>query len=848
MDAILASYGDEACDDSVESSTPEIKEGLQPPIEEVFGPHLNESILQSDTEDKDALENSNKAGPFLESSSHRNEQNELKSGRRSRSVSSSRSSKRRRRSRSRSRDRRNRDRGSGDRRSRDRRSRRRRSRDQRSRDRRSREGRSRDRRSRDRRSRDRRRSSRNYRDERRSRSRSRGRSRHSDERREKFSTSNSSLSISNGAADRSVVELAKSQENIFTSLRDTIATVNLLSNGNSSFPVNQAQQFFPTQLSANNNNNIQPKDSNNENVEATAGSRKRKSRWGKEGEKAFVPGMPTAIPMNLTKEQEIAYLRKLIYPCFVQSSVSISPTKTNIIQLQIEDVTRKLRTGDLGIPQNPEERSPSPEPVYDSFGKRLNTREVRTRQNLENERHRLILKMVALNPIYKPPADYKPPQNRLHEKVWIPQEDHPELNFVGLLIGPRGNTLKQLERETNTRIIIRGKGSVKEGKIGKRDGPLPGEDEALHAYITAQDEESLKKAVKRVSEIIRQALEVPESQNELRKLQLRELALLNGTLRGDELALTGIKCTNCGASTHKSWECPDRPNVTANVFCTACGAAGHIARDCKNPTHGGAPTGAALDEEYSALMAELGHETTRPTERDSGVKPVVRINLAKPRMPPMMPGAFFPPPPHMMPGGVPWAPWMMQPPPMMGEDGKPVMPPPPPPATMGYAPNSSEAGDAQYSHDTSQVGFSVPPPFPPSTGGELAGASEEHTAYAPGYEIPPANSGYPPPYVSEGLEQSYAPTGYAYNEYAGGEEAPPPPPPPAAAAAAAGAHHPKGGWPPMGMPYYPTAYPPTNMPPPPPPPPPAEVASGCDSFPRFYQNINDDAPPPPPPP
>ncbi|KRY84078.1 Splicing factor 1 [Trichinella pseudospiralis] len=823
MDAILASYGDEACDDLVESSTPEIKEGPQPPVEEVFGPHLNENILQSDSEDKDASENWNKSGFSLECSSQRNEQDELKSSRRSRSASSSPSSrsKRRRRSRSRSRDRRNRDRGSGDRRSRDRRSRRRRSRDQRSRDRRSRdrqsrEGRGRDRRSRDRRSRDRRRSSRSYRDERRSRSRSRGRSRHSDERREKFSTSNLSLSISNGA-DRSAVELANSQENAFASLRDTIATVNLLSNGNASFSVNQAQQFFSTQLSAN-NNSIQPKDLS-ENAESTATSRKRKSRWGKEGEKAFVPGMPTAIPMNLTKEQEMAYL----------------------LQLQIEDVTRKLRTGDLGIPLNPEERSPSPEPVYDSFGKRLNTREVRTRQNLENERHRLILKMVALNPIYKPPADYKPPQNRLHEKVWIPQEDHPELNFVGLLIGPRGNTLKQLERETNTRIIIRGKGSVKEGKIGKRDGPLPGEDEALHAYITAQDEESLKKAVKRVSEIIRQALEVPESQNELRKLQLRELALLNGTLRGDELALTGIKCTNCGASTHKSWECPDRPNVTANVFCTACGAAGHIARDCKNPTHGGASTGAALDEEYSALMAELGHETTRTTERDSGVKPVVRINLAKPRMPPMMPGAFFPPP-HMVPGGgVPWAPWMMQPPPMMGEDGKPVMPPPPPPATMGYAPNSNEAGDAQYSHETSQVGFSVPPPFPPPTGGELTGASEEHAPYAPGYEIPPTNSAYPPPYVSESLEQSYAPTGYAYNEYAGGEEVPPPPPPPA------GAHHPKGGWSPMGMPYYPTAYPPTNMPPPPPPPPPTEVTSGCDSFPRFYQNIHDDAPPPPPP-
>ena len=29
----------------------------------------------------------------------------------------------------------------------------------------------------------------------------------------------------------------------------------------------------------------------------------------------------------------------------------------------------------------------------------------------------------------------------------IPQEDHPDVNFVGLIIGPRGNTLKTLEKE-----------------------------------------------------------------------------------------------------------------------------------------------------------------------------------------------------------------------------------------------------------------------------------------------------------------------------------------------------------------------------------------------------------------
>lgn len=103
----------------------------------------------------------------------------------------------------------------------------------------------------------------------------------------------------------------------------------------------------------------------------------------------------------------------------------------------------------------------------------------------------------------------------------IPQEQHPDVNFVGLLIGPRGNTLKcnfkrikylwslakyfnifsfsAMEKETGAKIIIRGKGSVKEGKVGRKDGqPLPGEDEPLHAFITASNPEYVKKAVDKV--------------------------------------------------------------------------------------------------------------------------------------------------------------------------------------------------------------------------------------------------------------------------------------------------------------------------------------------------------------
>ncbi|KAH8862746.1 Splicing factor 1 [Schistosoma japonicum] len=236
--------------------------------------------------------------------------------------------------------------------------------------------------------------------------------------------------------------------------------------------------------------------------------RKRKSRWSAaETDRIFIPGMPTQLPPNLTPQQERVY----------------------IIQLQIEDMSRRLKSGDLGIPKNPEDRSPSPEPIYSSDGKRLNTREYRTRKKLEDDRHALVQQLMEINPEYKPPSDYKPPQNRITDKVFIPQDNHPDINFVGLLIGPRGNTLKALEKDTGAKVIIRGKGSVKEGKVGRRDGlPLPGEDEPLHAFISAPSAECVDKAVKKINEIIRQGIEIPESQNDLRRAQLRELALLNG--------------------------------------------------------------------------------------------------------------------------------------------------------------------------------------------------------------------------------------------------------------------------------------------------------------------------------
>uniref|UniRef100_K7DZ88 Splicing factor 1 n=1 Tax=Monodelphis domestica TaxID=13616 RepID=K7DZ88_MONDO len=354
--------------------------------------------------------------------------------------------------------------------------------------------------------------------------------------------------------------------------------------------------------------------------------KRKRSRWNQDTmeQKTVIPGMPTVIPPGLTREQERAY----------------------IVQLQIEDLTRKLRTGDLGIPPNPEDRSPSPEPIYNSEGKRLNTREFRTRKKLEEERHNLITEMVALNPDFKPPADYKPPATRVSDKVMIPQDEYPEINFVGLLIGPRGNTLKNIEKECNAKIMIRGKGSVKEGKVGRKDGQmLPGEDEPLHALVTANTMENVKKAVEQIRNILKQGIETPEDQNDLRKMQLRELARLNGTLREDDNRIL------------RPWQSSETRSITNTTVCTKCGGAGHIASDCKFQRPGdpqSAQDKARMDKEYLSLMAELG-EAPVPASAGSASGPAATPLASAPR--PAAP-ANNPPPPSLMSTTQSRPPWM----------------------------------------------------------------------------------------------------------------------------------------------------------------------------------------------
>jgi splicing factor 1 len=76
-------------------------------------------------------------------------------------------------------------------------------------------------------------------------------------------------------------------------------------------------------------------------------------------------------------------------------------------------------------------RSPSPPPQYDNFGRRVNTREYRYKKKLEDERHTLVEQAMREIPSYHPPADYRRPV-KTQEKVYVPVNDYPEINFSEL--------------------------------------------------------------------------------------------------------------------------------------------------------------------------------------------------------------------------------------------------------------------------------------------------------------------------------------------------------------------------------------------------------------------------------
>ena len=349
------------------------------------------------------------------------------------------------------------------------------------------------------------------------------------------------------------------------------------------------------QPDSNNNNSIvvYGVDSSNQNGngsgESGGGPRKRKSRWADDEPKP----LPTSLPIQLPD-----FMKELT------GGIEFDP-EIQALNSRLLEISRMLSSG-LPLDDRPEgARSPSPEPIYDNMGIRINTREYRARERLNRERTEIISQIIKRNPAFKPPADYRPP--KLQKKLYIPMKEYPGYNFIGLIIGPRGNTQKRMERETGAKIVIRGKGSVKEGRLQqKRDlKPDPSENEDLHVLVEADTQDALDAAAGMVEKLLQP---VDEVLNEHKRQQLRELAALNGTIRDEEY------CRLCGEPGHRQYACPSRTSTfKSDVLCKICGDGGHPTIDC--PVKG--TTGKKMDDEYQNFLAELGGSVPESSTKQS---------------------------------------------------------------------------------------------------------------------------------------------------------------------------------------------------------------------------------------
>lgn len=362
-----------------------------------------------------------------------------------------------------------------------------------------------------------------------------------------------------------------------------------------------------------------------------------------------------------------------------------------------------------------------------------------------------------------------------------------------------------METESQAKIAIRGKGSVKEGKGRSDAAHTSNQEEDLHCLIMADTEAKVEKAKKLIHNVIETAASIPEGQNELKRNQLRELAALNGTLRDDE----NQACQNCGQIGHRKYDCPEQRNFTANIICRTCGNSGHMARDCPdrqrgtdwrngpgNPSapQGGRPAGRigagdAVDREYEQLMQELNGggpaDGSAPQRIEAGS------------------GGYDQGPPADGPDVKPWLRTRGR-----GEgDARDSAPGGgQAPWARGRGNDNSRGGDNYFGGQGNGVGYggpqgapwqnAAPPPNSQQVYGGGYGGFPAPTGYGNGYPQP--NMGAPPGLNGAPGAGLGAPPGLAgILQQVGYGGSPPPPPPPSAAA------------PPP---------PPSDQPPPPPPP------------------------------
>lgn len=137
--------------------------------------------------------------------------------------------------------------------------------------------------------------------------------------------------------------------------------------------------------------------------------------------------------------------------------------------------------------------------------------------------------------------------SKLKRKIYIPK--HNGFNYAGIIIGPRGANQKRLEEETGCKILVRGRGSQKEGQPTQTD-----DWEALHVLVAADSEEQLAVGCGEIEKIL---CSDEQTRNIIRQEQLKAVAKIrNNEFAGSANFSYDFKFANNGIANANAYIIP----------------------------------------------------------------------------------------------------------------------------------------------------------------------------------------------------------------------------------------------------------------------------------------------------
>lgn len=254
-------------------------------------------------------------------------------------------------------------------------------------------------------------------------------------------------------------------------------------------------------------------------------SKRRKTRWDNDDSRNFL--FQVSSSLELSTNQEVLRLKK-----------------------RLMEINKMLQGSEINDEKTAEEISPQ-KPDNNSHGMKINAR---ARWKLKKSRQKILSHLATLLSCQSPYPFTK--------KIFVPVGEYPRYKFIGLILGPKGNTQKRMEKETGAKIRLRGKG------FGD-----PTEAEELHVLVEANNQRALNAAVAMVEKLL---IPVADENNEHKKAQLTELAKMRGTYKDQNT------CQLCKEQGHRQYACPLKDSSFNTACCDTCGCFDHPTSKCKS--------------------------------------------------------------------------------------------------------------------------------------------------------------------------------------------------------------------------------------------------------------------------